>query len=29
VPWAEFIAGLDLEGLDLSPEPDFGREVEL
>lgn len=26
-PWAEFVAGL--EGLDLSREPDFGREVEL
>jgi prevent-host-death family protein len=29
VPWAEFVAGLDLEGLDLSREPDFGREVDL
>jgi prevent-host-death family protein len=29
VPWADFIAGLDLEGLDLSREPDFGREVDL
>jgi len=29
VPLAEFLQGLDLSGLDLSREPDFGRDIEL
>ena len=29
VPLVEFLQSLDLDGLDLEREPDFGREVEL
>lgn len=29
VPLGDFLASLDLEGLDLSRDPDFGREVDL
>jgi prevent-host-death family protein len=28
-PLVDFLAGLDLEGLDLKREPDFGPDVEL
>lgn len=29
VPLVDFLQGLDLSGLDLSREPDFGRDIEL
>ncbi len=29
VPLVDFLQGLDLSGLDLTREPDFGRDVEL
>jgi antitoxin Phd len=29
VPWVTFVEGLDLAGLDLTREPDFGREIDL
>src|ERR1700730_10253638 len=29
LPFVEFMEGLHVEGLDLSREPDFGRDVEL
>ena len=29
VPWVAFLESLDLDGIDLTREPDFGRDIDL